>query len=234
MSRYVYRRDDDVPARPNANHNVVTIGAMPAPTQIYPIFSRSAVVSPGGSQVEMCPSWGCGGPPRFIPVFQASPGPGATATTPQPPPGQMPGYTVQSPYAVPATPAPAPTVAVPPSQTAPSLTTPGTTLSTTGSSTGAWLPNTAYAVGQAVVDAAGHTQQVLVAGTSGPSAPNFNDVGGNTTDGSVVWNDTGVGGSATAGIGAWLAQSTLISGIPNWTIAGGGVLLLMMFAMKKR
>lgn len=229
MSRYVYRRPDDVPARPNANHNVITIGAVPAAPIVRSFPIARQIVAPSSSP-EMCPAWGCGGPP--VRIFPVSFGPGATNTVPQPPPGQQPGYTTPNPYPPTSVPAPAPTVAVSPAQTAPSLTTPGTTLSTTGSSPGAWTPNTHYAVGQAIVDVAGHTQQVLVAGFSGPSVPNFNDVGGNTTDGSVVWNDTGVGGAATAGIGTWLAQSTLISGFPNWGIAGGAVLLLMM--MKKR
>jgi len=141
---------------------------------------------------------------------------------------------VANPAPVPISPAPSPTVQVPSSQTAPSLTTPGTTLSSTGSSPGAWAPNQSYAVGQAIVDGYGHTQQVLVAGTSGPSMPNFSDAGGNTTDGSVVWNDMGIGGAASAGIGAWLSESTLISSLPNWAVAGGGALLLYVLMGKRR
>jgi len=225
--RYVYRRDDDVPARPNANHNTVTIGAA-APVMMV---SPNPIARGPFSGPEMCPAWGCGGPP--VRIFPYSYGPGATATAPQLPPGQLPGYEVTNVGVMPLSPAPAPTVAVSPSQTAPSLLTPGVPLSSTGASPGAWTPNTHYAVGQAVVDPAGHVQQVLVAGFSGPSAPNFNDVGGTTIDGQVTWSDTGVGGSATAGIGSWLAQSTLISGFPNWGIAGAAILGLMFLAKRK-
>jgi hypothetical protein len=111
-------------------------------------------------------------------------------------------------------------------------------LSTTGASATGWLPNQSFGLGATVVDVQGHTQQVIVAGTSGPSAPNFNDAGGTTSDGSVVWQDMGLPGALTtataSGIGLWLTESTLISGVPNWVIAGGAAFAFLMLSRGKK
>lgn len=55
-----------------------------------------------------------------------------------------------------------------------------------------WAANQAYTVGETVVDASGHLQQVTAAGTSGGAAPAWNDAGGTTTDNGVTWSDQGV------------------------------------------
>ncbi len=58
----------------------------------------------------------------------------------------------------------------------------------------AWKANTAYTVGQFVMDPSGNQQQVATAGTSGGAAPAWNGVfGGNTNDGGVTWLNGGVG-----------------------------------------
>lgn len=49
----------------------------------------------------------------------------------------------------------------------------------------------AYALGQVILDPAGHYQQVTIAGTSGGTTPTFNDTGGTTTSGSVTFQDVG-------------------------------------------
>jgi hypothetical protein len=55
-----------------------------------------------------------------------------------------------------------------------------------------WHLSTAYAIGQQIVDPAGNTQKVQTAGTSGTTAPVWNEtVGGNTTDGTVLWSCQG-------------------------------------------
>jgi hypothetical protein len=54
-----------------------------------------------------------------------------------------------------------------------------------------WASSTAYGVGRVVIDGSGHAQQVTTAGTSGGSAPTWNTSGGETTDGTVVWQDCG-------------------------------------------
>ncbi|HXM42283.1 MAG TPA: hypothetical protein VN924_13605 [Bryobacteraceae bacterium] len=57
----------------------------------------------------------------------------------------------------------------------------------------AWTPNTAYAVGAKIMDAAGDTQEVTVAGTSGATAPAWNNtLNGTTTDNTVTWSCQGV------------------------------------------
>jgi hypothetical protein len=51
-----------------------------------------------------------------------------------------------------------------------------------------WQASTPYASGMDIVDPSGNLQRVDVAGTSGATAPVWNDtVGGTTTDGTVVW-----------------------------------------------
>ena len=59
-----------------------------------------------------------------------------------------------------------------------------------------WYPNFAFALSAIIVDTAGHVQQVITAGTSGPTQPTFNDAGGSTTDG-LQWTDQGMPGSWT-------------------------------------
>jgi len=56
-----------------------------------------------------------------------------------------------------------------------------------------WVPLHAYAVADYIIDSAGHIQVVTFAGTSGTTTPTFSTTGGVTFDGSVVWQDTGVG-----------------------------------------
>jgi hypothetical protein len=56
----------------------------------------------------------------------------------------------------------------------------------------AWQHSTAYAIGQQVLDPAGNAQKVMTAGTSGTTAPVWNDtVNGTTNDGTVVWSCEG-------------------------------------------
>ena len=59
------------------------------------------------------------------------------------------------------------------------------------SATTTWLSSHAYTVGAYVIDPSNHAQQCTTAGTSGGSAPTWNDSGGNTTDNTVVWKDMG-------------------------------------------
>ncbi len=194
------------------------------------------ITTSAGPAPRMCPSWGCGSPPHFeepvywfpvrnSPTSVMLPRSGATSIVPQPPPSS--GGTLTTPYdgLLPLSPAPSPTIAVAPAQTAPSLTTPGT---------GTWLANSAYQVGQTIVDANGHVQQVSAAGTSGVSVPNWNDSGGVTVDGGVTWTDMGAGGTGATGITAWLSGSTLISGIPNWGIAAVAAAALFMMMKGRR
>lgn len=131
---------------------------------------------PGSVPTSVCPAWGCDGPPGggVTPLYVLRGGgiypyPGATATTPQPPPSAGGSQVVPVTHGLPVSPAPSPTVAVSPDQTAPQLTQPGSTLDSSGAS-------------------------ITTAG----------------------------------GIGTWLAQSNLISGIPNWGIAAAGVVALLM------
>jgi hypothetical protein len=129
----------------------------------------------------VCPAWGCSPPPQ--PVRDCPPGamcmpawpvhwnpyPGPTNLVPQPPPPTGPISLTTQGQNPPVSPAPAPTVAVPTSQTAPQLTQPGTTLDSSGASI-----------------------------------------------------------TTASGIGSWLGESTLITGIPNWGIAAAGVFAAMM------
>jgi hypothetical protein len=56
----------------------------------------------------------------------------------------------------------------------------------------AWHASTAYAVGEQVVDPAGNAQKAQTAGTSGTTAPAWNETtGGTTNDGTVVWSCEG-------------------------------------------
>ena len=56
---------------------------------------------------------------------------------------------------------------------------------------GAWASGT-YTIGHEILDSAGHIQKVTVGGTTGGSAPTFNNTGGTTTDSGVTWTDFGV------------------------------------------
>jgi hypothetical protein len=54
-----------------------------------------------------------------------------------------------------------------------------------------WKASTSYALNSVIMDPANHIQRVTTAGTSGPTAPAWNDAGGTPADGTVVWQDTG-------------------------------------------
>ena len=55
-----------------------------------------------------------------------------------------------------------------------------------------WRTSTAYSNGQQIVDSSGNAQKVQAAGTSGTSAPVWNEtIGGTTNDGTVVWTAVG-------------------------------------------
>jgi hypothetical protein len=55
-----------------------------------------------------------------------------------------------------------------------------------------WQASHAYSVGQEALDPAGNAQKVQTAGTSGTTAPAWNETtGGTTNDGSVVWTCEG-------------------------------------------
>ena len=56
-----------------------------------------------------------------------------------------------------------------------------------------WQPNTTFAVDQFLFDPAGNRQQVLTAGTSGATEPDWNGVYLPTQDGSVTWINKGSG-----------------------------------------
>lgn len=145
MRRYVYHAPVEPPPRALAsgNENVVGLGA-------------AAIMRVTGA----CPAWGCGGPPPprniiiarepivslppvFLPLRNWV---GSTSTVEQPPPATpAPVSTVAAPAASTLSPAPSPTVAVNPDQTAPTLAQPGTVLDssgssvTTASSVGSWF-----------------------------------------------------------------------------------------------
>jgi hypothetical protein len=51
-----------------------------------------------------------------------------------------------------------------------------------------WLKSSVYAIGQQILDPKGNAQKVQTAGTSGATAPTWNETnGGTTNDGTVVW-----------------------------------------------
>jgi len=69
-------------------------------------------------------------------------------------------------------------------------------------------PHPTYAVGEALRDAHGYLQQVTTAGIAGSSEPTWNEtIGGETSDGTVVWINmgTGLAGAQPAGSNNWLA-----------------------------
>jgi hypothetical protein len=60
-------------------------------------------------------------------------------------------------------------------------------------SMGSWEPNTPYTVGYIVLDSGNHRQECTTAGVSADTPPaQWNDAGGTTTDGTVVWTDQGL------------------------------------------
>ena len=54
-----------------------------------------------------------------------------------------------------------------------------------------WTPSTYFPLGYEILDPSNHIQQVTTPGVSGTATPNWNDTGGTTSDGSVVWTDQG-------------------------------------------
>tara|TARA_R110000868_G_scaffold103483_3_gene285005 strand:+ start:5457 stop:8369 length:2913 start_codon:yes stop_codon:yes gene_type:complete len=83
-----------------------------------------------------------------------------------------------------------------------------------------WAENAPYSVGQVIVDPANHIQVVTLGGTSGGSAPPWNNTGGATgPDGSLYWQDQGLSGAG--GIGA--AVYTFVNTLDN--TAWGDVLI---------
>jgi hypothetical protein len=54
-----------------------------------------------------------------------------------------------------------------------------------------WKAFTTYALNSVIMDPANHIQKATTAGTSGPTAPAWNDANGTPADGTVVWQDTG-------------------------------------------
>ena len=54
-----------------------------------------------------------------------------------------------------------------------------------------WTPFTAYLVGGVLIDPLGHAQRATTAGLTGNISPPWNDSGGQTLDGGVLWQDTG-------------------------------------------
>ena len=73
-------------------------------------------------------------------------------------------------------------------------------VNTSGAGQSAWQPSMAYTLGEEILDPANHTQKVTTAGTSGVIEPTWNDSGGTTSDGSVVWQDEGVAATVSTNI----------------------------------
>jgi hypothetical protein len=75
---------------------------------------------------------------------------------------------------------------------------PGDTI-TIGTPVGTWLPTHVYALGGTIIDSAGHVQKITggtLPGLSGPgpAPPIWDDKGGTTIDGAVIWTDQGLSG----------------------------------------
>lgn len=70
-------------------------------------------------------------------------------------------------------------------------------INTTGAGTATWQAAASYSLNQEILDATGHTQKTITAGVSGLVVPTWNDTGGTTTDGTVVWADQGVVAAST-------------------------------------
>lgn len=76
-----------------------------------------------------------------------------------------------------------------------------------------WAATTAYALNDTCIDANGNTQKVTTAGTSGSSAPAWNQtIGGTTTDGTVAWTLI----TLVAETNAFLMPPTPTSGLTRW------------------
>jgi hypothetical protein len=56
-----------------------------------------------------------------------------------------------------------------------------------------WYAKSAFVTGNSIIDPAHHIQVVRVGGVKGDTQPVWNDLGGTTMDGSVKWQDTGIG-----------------------------------------
>ena len=78
----------------------------------------------------------------------------------------------------------------------------------------AWAANTAFVLNAEIVDPSGHIQKATTAGTSGATAPSWNDSGGTTPDGAgtLVWTDQGTA-SGLAGVSG--------GSIPSFNDTGG-------------
>ena len=83
-------------------------------------------------------------------------------------------------------------------------------VNTVGAGSAVWQAGASYSLNQEITDPAGHTQKVTTAGVSGTVQPTWNDAGGTTTDGTVVWTDQGI-----------VAASTILRMGSFW-IGGGG------------
>lgn len=172
IDRYVYHPSWEPNPHPygSKGENVVTLG------YVADGFAQRGRIGLPNAPIA-CPAWGCGGgPDRWYPIVDMPPRPtpimmyppyGSTNTVPQPPPiGRPPGGPILPVTAYPPiSPAPSPTVAVSPTQTAPQLTQPGTVLDSSGASIttaggiGTWLaqssidgiPNWGLAAGAVLV-----------------------------------------------------------------------------------
>lgn len=104
---------------------------------------------------------------------------------------------------------------------------PGDTVTITYPQTGSiynWAPNAPYYTGQGIVDPAGHIQVCSVGNAqgstvtafSGSSQPTWNDTGGTTSDGAIVWQDEGLSGPGGLGAYVYTFVNTLLgySGTP--------------------
>jgi uncharacterized protein (TIGR03437 family) len=80
-----------------------------------------------------------------------------------------------------------------------------------------WQPLTQYALGDKIIDPADHFQVVVQAGESGPLQPTWNDTGGYTFDGSVIWQD----------------QGPVPSFLLQYTISTGKLVLLQDFSVPR-
>jgi hypothetical protein len=79
-----------------------------------------------------------------------------------------------------------------------------------------WQASHTYATGQTIVDPAGNLQEVSTPGTSGATAPAWNETfNGTTTDGTVLWTDTGNGNGSP---GPYVATELSIIGKASATV----------------
>jgi uncharacterized protein (TIGR03437 family) len=85
-------------------------------------------------------------------------------------------------------------------------------------SAGPWQASHAFAVGQEIVDPLGNAQLVTTAGTTGATAPAWNEtVNGTTTDGTVLWTDVG-NGASPPGPGPYIATELSVIGNASATV----------------